>query len=126
MWFFKDEKQNSGKRAELGAASLLRRQGLKIITTNYSCRSGEIDIIAQQNDELVFVEVRYRARSDFGTGCETVDRHKQKKLISAARHYLAANSLEVNCRFDVIEVSGSAWTYHWIKHAFEEQAWTWK
>ena len=109
------------KSAEDLACSYLEEQGLSLITANYSCKLGEIDLIMKDQDVLVFVEVRYRKDSDYGDGAETITRFKQNKIKKAATFYLQENDLydKVPCRFDVVSVSGS-WQekFCWIKDAF--------
>ena len=82
----------------------------------------EIDLIMQDDNVLVFIEVRYRKSDYFGSGAETVDSRKQKKLILSAKHYLSKQSKhDQACRFDVISLSGSLQTgrIEWIPNAFD-------
>ncbi len=97
-----------GATAEEAAAQYLQRQGLKLIERNYRCRRGEIDLIMSDEQQLIFVEVRYRKNSRFGHAAETVNPRKQKKVISAASHYLNGQSESTRCRFDVIAINGSS------------------
>lgn len=96
-----------GKQAEDFAYRYLKAQGLCLITRNYACRLGEIDLIMQDKEILVFVEVRYRQQQQFGHSLETVDAYKQTKLIKTAEHYLQSNPTlaETPCRFDVLGIS---------------------
>ena len=84
---------------------------------NYRSRRGEIDLIMRDARTLVFVEVRFRASTRFGTPAESVDVRKQRKLAATAAHYLQSNQTNLPCRFDVIALSG---TNHidWIRNAF--------
>lgn len=110
-----------GKNSEELACDYLERQGLKLITANYQCKYGEIDLIMKDDNVLVFIEVRYRKVSDYGDGVATVTKVKQDKIIRTATYYLQANNLldRVLCRFDVIAVSGAAnGRLQWIKDAF--------
>jgi putative endonuclease len=93
-----------GKTAEAKAAGWLVQQGLHIITTNFSCRWGEIDIIGKQRDTLIFFEVKYRRSSKFGSAAAQVTISKQHKIIRTARHFLASHPEFADCamRFDVI------------------------
>ena len=103
----------------------LRQQGLKLISNNYYCRSGEIDLVMfEPPDQLVFVEVRYRNFCEFGTALESVGFRKQQKLKRAAAHFLMRFP-RFNCypaRFDVVAVSPFAGQklqgIDWIKNAF--------
>jgi len=112
-----------GQHAEQQAAEFLQQQGLKPLERNYRCRSGEIDLIMQEPEGLVFVEVRFRRHTHFGGAAASVDRNKQQKLLRAAQHYLQQkNAFDRPCRFDVVAVTpGRDGTpeFEWIKNAFE-------
>jgi putative endonuclease len=116
------EKINAGKQAEQQACHFLEREGLRLLTQNYRCKSGEIDLIMQDNTCVVFVEVRVRNNPNYGSAIESVNRHKQQKIIKAAHYYLYQQKWfnKVNCRFDVIGISysQSKATINWIKNAF--------
>ena len=111
-------KIHSGQRAEENAYQYLRAQGLKLITRNYRCFSGEIDLIMQDNDYLVFVEVRSRNRTDYGTACESVTWKKQSKIIKTAMYFLQQKKEwhTLHLRFDIIGISANQ--IEWIKDAF--------
>ncbi|EGV32074.1 UPF0102 protein yraN [Thiorhodococcus drewsii AZ1] len=106
-----------GAEAERLAESFLNEQGLKTLARNHRCRYGEIDLVMRDGAVLVFVEVRFRRSNQFGTPAETVDRRKQKRLITTARHYLNTNPSTLPCRFDVIAIDGQN-RIQWIQHAF--------
>jgi putative endonuclease len=108
-----------GQSAESRAAAFLRTQGLKLVARNWRCRFGEIDLVMQDGAILVFVEVRLRNRTDFGGAAASVTPAKQKKLLAAARQYLAALKTLPPCRFDVVALSGDA-APDWIKNAFDD------
>jgi putative endonuclease len=108
----------SGAQAEDLACAHLVRAGLKLVTRNYRCPQGEVDLVMDDRDTLVFVEVRYRRSSAFGTPAETVDRRKQARLQAAAAHYLLTHGAERACRFDVVAVSGQAARIEWLRDAF--------
>lgn len=94
-----------GRSAEILAARELGKRGYVILDCNYRCAYGEIDLVARDGDSLVFVEVRCRRTSSYGTPAESVTPAKQNRLIAAAQHYLqSSNSGETPCRFDVVEV----------------------
>lgn len=99
------------------ACAYLQANGLSLLERNYRCRRGEIDLVMRENGTLVFVEVRFRASTRFGTPGETVDIHKQRKLAAAAAHYLQHNQTNLPCRFDVIALSGTN-RIDWIRDAF--------
>jgi putative endonuclease len=106
---------------EREAERYLQDQGLRSLASNYRCRQGEIDLIMQQGNTLVFVEVRYRSSPSFGSAAESITRSKQKKIIAAARHYISSrHSQEPACRFDVVAIAGgSGRRVDWIRDAFQ-------
>jgi putative endonuclease len=108
-----------GAQAEQLAAQFLQRHGLKLLQRNYSCRYGEIDLILQDGDTLVFAEVRLRSRGSFGGAAASIDAAKQGRLIHAAQHYLATLSRVPPCRFDALlfDTLDSA-RLEWIRNAF--------
>ena len=79
---------NKGQAYETKACLYLQQRGLTLLQRNYRSRHGEIDLIMQEADSLVFVEVRYRRSNRFGSGAESVSYHKQARLIATAAHYL--------------------------------------
>lgn len=111
-----------GNHFEKIARAYLARQGLKNFEHNFRSRYGEIDLIANDHDTLVFIEVRYRSNADHGTPAETVQFAKQIKIIRTARYFLQKRGLtnRMPCRFDVIGISGPTGNteIHWIKNAF--------
>ena len=111
-------RQTLGKSGEDLAAAELERLGYAVLARRYRTNHGEIDIIAQDGDTLVFVEVKSRTSADCGTAAEAVTRDKQRRLASMAADYLARNNLsDVPCRFDVIAIDGDLLTV--IANAFE-------
>lgn len=117
--FSKPTSRTKGQQQERLAESYLKQQGLRLVTRNYQCKMGEIDLIMQHGDTLVFVEVRYRKTNQFGSASETVDYRKQKKLMNTAMLYLQQHASYNNspCRFDVIAINGEG-TVEWIANAF--------
>lgn len=97
------EKVNTGTLGEVYAARYLREHGYRILAANYRSRFGEIDLIASDDEFLVFAEVKTRT-GDFQRPCEAVDRSKQRKIIRTAACYLANSSYALQPRFDVLEV----------------------
>ena len=91
-----------GNFGEDVACKYLLDNGIDIIKRNFYCRGGEIDIIAKDEDTIVFVEVKTRKSADFGTPGEFVDYRKQEKIAATALYYLGNNDTDM--RFDVIEV----------------------
>jgi putative endonuclease len=115
--------RDRGQQIEKAVGRFLQKQGLRLITRNYHSRHGEIDLIMQDNEVLVFVEVRYRADSRYGTPAETVNYHKQSRISRTAAVYLQSEKPEhSSCRFDVVAVSPSAkgLDMQWIQNAFDQ------
>lgn len=111
--------KTSGAQAEARALTFLQQQGLVKISQNYRCKLGEIDLIMQHKDTLVFVEVRLRTHQAFANAAESVTIRKQQKIIKTALYYLQSHKLteSANCRFDVIAFSDNS-EPEWIKNAF--------
>lgn len=101
-----ESKKLIGQWGEDQACEYLRRHGYRIIGRNYSCRFGEIDVIAAKRGFLAFVEVKLRRSDAFAEAREYVDERKQARLRSAASLWLAENETLLQPRFDVIEVYG--------------------
>ena len=94
-----------GERGERWARGYLRRKGYLIRETNFRCREGEIDVVAQHGDCLVFVEVRTKTGSAFGTPEESVTAAKQERLVAVAMYYLQTHDgLPPDWRIDVVAV----------------------
>ncbi|MET0066120.1 MAG: YraN family protein [Candidatus Thiodiazotropha sp.] len=110
-----------GAEAEQQALDYLHRQGLRLIERNYRCKAGELDLImCDRSDSLIFVEVRYRRSSDYGSASESITPGKQRKLLAAARHYLQTHAEERPCRFDVVTLNGDSHPrMEWIKNAIQ-------
>lgn len=107
-----------GAKGENQATLYLKKEGYKILEKNYKTYHGEIDIIAQKGDLLVFVEVKKRKNDQMGKPEEYVSLSKRKKIIFAAKNYTFYNDLvDANCRFDVISILGEEITH--IQNAFE-------
>lgn len=121
MQFYRPAKPAlAGPEAETLACAWLQRQGLLLLERNFRCRRGEIDLIMQDGEQLVFVEVRYRRNSRFGSPAETVTGSKQARLIRAAGHYLQRLDNTGPCRFDVLALSGPRGEQvDWIRDAFQ-------
>lgn len=110
-----------GQALEQQAGRYLSARGLRLLTTNYHCRAGEIDLIMQDGSTLVFIEVRFRRSELRGSPVETVTPVKQRRLIRCARHYLMSHGLQdaVPCRFDILGM-GPGTRITWIQNAFSQ------
>jgi putative endonuclease len=108
-------KQTTGDEGEALAAQHLVRHGLRVLERNFRVKGGEIDLICRDGEMTVFVEVRRRANRDFGGAAASVGPAKQRRLILAARHWLATHG-DIPCRFDVVAIDGAQ--LDWIKSAF--------
>ena len=110
-----------GLEGEEKAARHLKKQGYKIIAKNFQTRFGEIDIIAENKEYIIFVEVKARGENSIAEPKEFVDLRKQRKIIRTAEIYLAENPTEKQPRFDVVEIkkeNGKTNLNH-IPNAFE-------
>lgn len=112
----------TGVFGEICAARYLRGNGFEILSANYRTRFGEIDIVAQKDGVLSFIEVKTRSDGMIAPPAEAVDREKQRKLSLAAAQYLQGEPPDTAARFDVIEVcldgSGTLLSVHHIPNAF--------
>lgn len=98
-------KRDVGQKGEQIALKYLKSKGYKILETNYRCQLGEIDIIARNKRDLVFLEVRSKMSEDFGLPRESITYRKQQRLMKIALSYLQHKELtNQNYRFDVVEV----------------------
>lgn len=99
------EKHETGKIGEEIAVIYLRQNGYQIIERNFECRQGEIDIIAKDKNEIVFIEVKTRSSVLYGLPKDAVDRKKKKHIYRTVEYYVYLNRLENDrIRIDVIEV----------------------
>jgi putative endonuclease len=111
-----------GKKAEDLAITFLQKQGLLLLTRNYRCKLGEIDLIMKERSCLVFVEVRFRNNRTYGMSIETISISKQKRMIHTALYFLKSHHLldKIPCRFDVVAIQKMEGknTIEWVKNAF--------
>lgn len=118
------ERHEVGRIGENIAAKYLEQIGYKILQRNFECKQGEIDIIAKDKDEIVFVEVKTRANMLYGKPKEAVDTIKQKHIYKSAEFYIYIKHLEnLPVRIDVIEVYKKKEKYflNHIKNAITEK-----
>jgi putative endonuclease len=100
-------KASRGRSGERRAVAYLEGRGYRVVERNFRCRAGEIDIIARDGNDLVFVEVRTRADGRRGSALETVGARKQARIARVAEAYLALRSPACSsCRFDVVGITG--------------------
>lgn len=109
-----------GKDYEQLALTYLQQQGLQLVTQNFSCKVGEIDLIMRQQHSWVFVEVKYRASNAYGGALAAVSRSKQQKVLRAVRYYMQLHHLtQQPCRIDVLAIEGQyPYQYNWLQNAF--------
>jgi putative endonuclease len=118
----KNSAQLFGASSEVLAAKHLKKNGYKIIITNYRNRYGEIDIIAKEKGVLIFIEVKARQSHYYGSPKGAVTRAKQKKISQVALHYLKeTDQMMQKARFDVVSISfySKEPQIEVIKNAFE-------
>ena len=116
-----ENKQSLGKYGEEYAARIVREAGLKIIAHNYRCPKGEMDIIARDDETLVFIEVRTRQSSFRGWGEESITQKKSQRLQAIASFYVLQQGYKSwpSMRFDVVAIrwTGENSEINWIKAA---------
>lgn len=114
--------RQTGSVAEDSACAFLQEQGLALLARNFTVRSGELDLVMQDGETLVFVEVRFRQAQGRGSALETVTARKQARIRSAAAVFLQRHPAlaERPCRFDVIgmEPDGQRTSIEWVRDAF--------
>ncbi len=111
-------KRQTGAQYEKLAGEFLLSKGYKILEYNFRCRMGEIDLIARDEEYLVFCEVKYRAGAAKGHPAEAVGPRKQQVISKCAAYYLMTRRMgDIPCRFDVVSVEGRKITL--IKNAFD-------
>ncbi len=116
--------KKTGDDAERIAERFLAGHGFELVARNYRCRFGEIDLIMQQGETLVFVEVKLRktksGKVDFGGALASITASKQAKIIATAQHYLAGMKHLPPCRFDAVLLNGlNVNDVEWLPNAFE-------
>ena len=112
-----------GRWAEQVALEYLLDKKLKLLEKNFRSAFGEIDLIMQDKNILLFIEVRYRSSNYFHTALESINRKKCERIIITSNQYLIQNrgTAHMDCRFDVVALSGQQEfpTIEWIKNAFQ-------
>ncbi|MDB5977605.1 MAG: YraN family protein [Nevskia sp.] len=114
--------QLRGAEAEARAQRHLEQHGLKLVTRNWRCPGGELDLVMRDKDTLVLVEVRKRSRSDYGDAFASVHGRKRGRLIHAAKMFLVAHPQYTRSpvRFDVVAVDGND-AVEWLTAAFDAE-----
>jgi putative endonuclease len=118
-----------GQHAENACCEYLLQKGLKLLTKNFRGSKGEIDIVMEENNTLVFVEVRFRKNNYFGGAAASVTPKKQKRIVATAEQYLQQETSIKNGRIDVVAMSKKPqnttqsnykeeYDFEWIKNAF--------
>jgi putative endonuclease len=103
-----DNRKKLGSKGEKLAAKFLKRKGYRIVHRNYRCRLGEIDIIAKQDDTIIFVEVRTKQTDEFGAPQYSITAAKKGHISKVALWYIKENKLiNQSCRFDVVAITFS-------------------
>lgn len=101
----KQDNKYKGQRGEDIALLYLKKIGYQILQRNYKRKTGEVDIIAQVEDTIIFTEVKYRQSWDYGAPSQAVNYKKQKHIIKTAMFYIQEfSAYEMNVRFDVLEI----------------------
>jgi len=109
-----------GSRYERLAAQYLSRQGFRILASNVLFKGGELDLVCDDGGTIVFVEVRARSVGKYGSPEETVRAVKQRRVVHAARQWLARNGGEDQpCRFDVVAITVEDGTIAHYRDAFD-------
>lgn len=113
-------KKQLGDKGEALVADYLRQKGYIVSARNYRSRFGEIDIIAENADMVLFVEVKLRGERALARPAEAVNYPKRMRIISTAEYYIYNNGVTLQPRFDVAEVfaQGDALRLHYIENAF--------
>lgn len=119
-------RRHQGEHGERRAERWLLARGLRLVERNYQCRAGEIDLVMldpnpRDTEVLAFVEVRLRGPGARVDSLDSIDERKQRRLVSAARHFLMTRPewQEHACRFDVVGIDGGDGELRWIAGAFE-------
>jgi putative endonuclease len=112
-----------GQKGEAIARAFLERRGVRILVANYTCAAGEIDLVGQQHEAILFIEVKTRTTPAFGAAHGAVHQRKQRQIVRAAEWFLAERRLtEVACRFDVLAVTfeddAERPRIDWVRDAF--------
>ncbi len=109
----------AGREAEARAADFLRQRGWKISSQNWRNRFCEIDLVAQKDGRIHFVEVKYRRSPGSGSATDYITRDKGRRLIKAAAVYMAEENLETDYQIDVLSIDGDPPRVEYLPNALE-------
>ena len=109
-------KRELGTFYENAACEYLQDRGIHILEQNYRCKMGEVDIIGEENDCIIFFEVKYRKTQEYGQALAAVDYKKQKRISRCAAFYCMQHPYVNAIRYDVIGITDTK--IEWIKNAF--------
>lgn len=120
------QKRKTGDIGEEYTCNYLKKQGFKILCRNYSCRVGEIDIVAADKTHILFVEVKTRHQNPLVRPCLAVTKQKQARIMKAAYLYLKLHNVRLQPRFDISEVylksnTTNLYRINYIKGAFIQE-----
>lgn len=113
-------RKQKGDQGEQQARQLLEKNGLQLVTQNFRCKVGEIDLVMRDRESLVFVEVRVRKNNHFGSASDSITPRKQQRIIHAAQFFLQTHRewSQAPCRFDTVTITGNA-APEWCRDAFQ-------
>jgi len=111
-------RKKRGNQAEDNALHYLKQKKYKLLQRNFSTKAGEVDLIMQDGESLVFIEVRYRKNADFGGAAASITHKKQQRIIKAALAYQQTHAPQSSMRFDVVAIEGIDATLNHIINAF--------
>jgi putative endonuclease len=113
-------RKQRGDVGEERALQLLQQYGLQLVTRNFRCKLGEIDLIMTEREHLVFVEVRVRKNALFGSASDSITLRKQQRIIRAAQFFLQTHPQwqQAPCRFDAVTITGHQ-APEWCRDAFQ-------
>ena len=110
-------RRKTGTAYEKIAADYLRKQGIKIIEVNYQISQGEVDLIGEDKENIIFIEVKYRKTASYGQPWEAVSGNKRSKICKVARQFCYIRKIKKQVRYDVISICGDE--ILWFQNAFE-------
>ena len=110
-------RRTTGTAYEKIAADYLKKQGVGIREINYRISLGEIDLIGEDKETIIFIEVKYRKTASYGQPWEAVSKHKQMKICKVARQYCYSKRIKKQVRYDIVSICGEE--ILWFQNAFE-------